>query len=101
MVVAIGAPACAETPADQEILGFRLGQSAPELAEARNLQDLLGEEVARDRAGRDIAELVGHPGREFPRQAREHLHIFDRNLRTGTDLIDTAAARAAQSETAE
>jgi len=56
MVIAISAPALAETPADQEILGFRLGQSAPELAEARNLQDLLGKEIAREMTGLMVVE---------------------------------------------
>jgi hypothetical protein len=56
MIVAISAPALAETPAHQEILGFRLGQPAPELAEARNLQDLLGKEIAREMTGLMVVE---------------------------------------------
>jgi hypothetical protein len=56
MLTVLAAPTHAETPADQEILGFRLGQSAPELSEARNLQDLLGAEIARDMTGLMVVE---------------------------------------------
>ena len=56
MVVAMGAPAFAETPTAQEILGFRLGQSAPEPAGAPNLQSLLGPEIARDMTGLMMVE---------------------------------------------
>jgi hypothetical protein len=51
IIVAHGAPALAQTSADQEILGFRLGQSAPAIAEVRKLQSLFGPEIARDMTG--------------------------------------------------
>lgn len=56
MVSALVAPALAETPARQEILGFTLGQRAPALMEASNLQDLLGPEIARDMTGLMVVE---------------------------------------------
>lgn len=56
MLTVLTAPTLAETPADQEILGFRLGQSAPELADAHNLQDVLGAEIARDMTGVMVVE---------------------------------------------
>lgn len=56
MVVAISAPALAESTAPQEILGFRLGQPAPKVADARNLQELLGPEIARDMTGLMLVE---------------------------------------------
>ena len=56
MFVALSTPALAETPKRQEILGFTLGQRAPELTEASNLQDLLGPEIARDMTGLMIVE---------------------------------------------
>ena len=55
-LVAIGGPALAEAPPDQDILGFRLGQAAPALAEVRDLQSLLGPEIARDTTGIMVVE---------------------------------------------
>jgi hypothetical protein len=56
MIVALGAPALAQTSADQEILGFRLGQSAPVLAEVHDVQSLFGPDIARDMTGLMMVE---------------------------------------------
>jgi hypothetical protein len=56
MVSALIAPALAEAPKRQEILGFTLGQRAPEFTEVGNLQNLLGQEIARDMTGLMMVE---------------------------------------------
>jgi hypothetical protein len=56
MVSALIAPALAETSPHQEILGFALGQPAPELAPPGNPQEPLGKEVARDMTGLMVVE---------------------------------------------
>ena len=56
MIVALGTPALAQTPAGQEILGFRLGQSAPVLREIQGFQTLFGPEIARDMTGLMMVE---------------------------------------------
>jgi len=55
MATALIAPAHAEAPA-QEILGFTLGQRAPELTDANNLQNALGHDIARDIASLMVVE---------------------------------------------
>lgn len=56
VVVALGTSAVAQTPPQEEILGFALGQRAPELTNAHNLQDLLGQDIARDMTGLMVVE---------------------------------------------
>ena len=49
--VALSTPARGQTPPHQEILGFKLGQAAPEFTDVTNLPDVLGEDIARDMTG--------------------------------------------------
>jgi hypothetical protein len=56
MIVALGTHALAQTPAEQEILGFRLGQSAPALGEVHDVQSLFGPDIARDMTGLMMVE---------------------------------------------
>ena len=51
MFVALSTPALGQTPPHQEILGFKLGQAAPEFTDVTNLPDVLGEDIARDMTG--------------------------------------------------
>ena len=51
MFVALSTPARGQTPPHQEILGFKLGQAAPEFTDVTNLPDVLGEDIARDMTG--------------------------------------------------
>jgi hypothetical protein len=51
MFVALSTPALSQTPLHQEILGFKLGQPAPELTDVRDLPDVLGEDITRDMTG--------------------------------------------------
>jgi hypothetical protein len=56
IIVALGTTALAQAPADQEILGFRLGQSAPMPTQMSDIQGLFGPDIARDMTGLMLVE---------------------------------------------